>query len=238
MAGPGQNVRVSNATSDTQALTEALIVDGTQAADPTISPDGRWVAWTTSSAGHDGQRVSDLALAPVAAAAAPVRLTDGTADIRLPRWSPDSAWLFYVADEELRRLQVTTAGAGGKAETVLTWRGELAAVVPLAGGRLVAVVAGDEQTDDDERRRAAGDDAMVWSERAERQHWRWHRLRLLDLDSGGYGRPRPRRPARGRPRPAPRRRAAGGAELGVPGVRAGRLQQSPARRPCDRRRRR
>ena len=25
---------------------------------------------------------------------------------------------------------------------------------------------------------------MVWSERAVRQHWLWHRLRLLDLASG------------------------------------------------------
>ena len=175
---------MSNATSGAEALTAALIVDGAQAAEPTISPDGRWVAWTTSSAGDDRQRVSDLWLAPVRAAATPLRLTDGTAEIRLPRWSPDSAWLFHLADEELRRLQVTPAGPHGKAETVLAWRGEVSAIVPLAGGRLVAVVAGDEQTDEDERRRADGDDVMVWSERAERQHWRWHRLRLLDLESG------------------------------------------------------
>jgi dipeptidyl aminopeptidase/acylaminoacyl peptidase len=68
--------------------------------------------------------------------------------------------------------------------TVLRWRGEISAVAPLVGGRLIAVVAGDELTDDDERRRAEHDDAMAWSERAVRQHWRWHRLRLLDLKSG------------------------------------------------------
>ena len=67
---------------------------------------------------------------------------------------------------------------------MLRWRGEISGLAPLAGGRLVAVVAGDELTDDDERRQAEGDDAMAWSERAVRQHWLWHRLRLLDLASG------------------------------------------------------
>jgi hypothetical protein len=62
----------------------------------------------------------------------------------------------------------------------LTWW----ALVSLAGGRLVALVAGDEQTDDDKTRQAEQDDAMVWSECAVRQHWLWHRLRLLDLASG------------------------------------------------------
>jgi dipeptidyl aminopeptidase/acylaminoacyl peptidase len=166
------------------ALTANLIVDGDQAADPVISPDGRWVAWTTSAASRRERRVSDLWLAPVGQGAAPVRLTDGSVRARLPRWSPDSAWLFYVADEEVRRLRVTAGGPAGDAGTVLRWGGEISVLAPLAGGRLVAVVAGDELTDDDERRRAEGDDAMAWSERAVRQHWLWRRLRLLDLASG------------------------------------------------------
>jgi dienelactone hydrolase len=103
---------------------------------------------------------------------------------RLPCWSLDSAWLFYVAGEELRRLRITADGPAGVAEPVLRWGGEISGLVPLAGGQLVAVVAGDELTEDDERRQAEGGDAMVWSERAVRQHWLWHRLRLLDLASG------------------------------------------------------
>jgi hypothetical protein len=83
----------------------------------------------------------------------------------------------------------------------------------------VALVAGDEQTDDDKIRQAEHDDAVVWSERAVRQHWRWHRLPLLDLASGelsvvaGLG-----RAARDRRGAATGRRAARGGELGVPGV--------------------
>jgi dipeptidyl aminopeptidase/acylaminoacyl peptidase len=170
--------------SEAAALTADLIVDGTQAASPVVSPDGRWVAWTTSRAVERGRRVSELWLAPVGGSAAPARLTDGSVPARLPRWSPDSAWLFYVAGEELRRLRITADEPAGVAEPVLRWGGEISGVVPLAGGRLVAVLAGDELTKDDERHQAEGDDAMVWSARAERQHWLWRRLRLLDLASG------------------------------------------------------
>lgn len=175
---------MSELTEVAAALTANLIVDGTRAADPVVSPDGRWVAWTTSRAGDPEQRFSELQLAPAGASAVPARLTDGSVPARLPRWSPDSAWLFYVAGEELRRLRITAEGSAGVAELVLRWRGEIAGLVPLAGGQLVAVVAGDELTEDDERRQAEGDDAMVWSERAVRQHWLWRRLRLLDLASG------------------------------------------------------
>jgi dipeptidyl aminopeptidase/acylaminoacyl peptidase len=165
-------------------LTAGLIVDGAEAADPVISPDGCWVAWTTSSAGGRDRRVSELWVAPVGESAAPVRLTDGGAGVRLPRWSLDSAWLFYVVAGELRRLRITVDGPAGDVGTVLRWRGEISGLVPLVGGRLMAVVAGDELTDGDERRQAERDDAMAWSERAVRQHWLWHRLRLLDLASG------------------------------------------------------
>ena len=175
-------------------LTAGLIVDGAAAADPAISPDGRWTAWTTSSGGPSGRRVSELWVAPVGDRETRVRLTAGGAPARLPRWSRDSDWLFYVTDGEVRRLRVGVGasgggpggGPGGDPETVLRWRGEISGLVPLDGGRLVAVLAGDERTDDDERRQAEQDDAVAWSERMVRQHWTWHRLRLLDLASGEF----------------------------------------------------
>jgi len=118
---------VSEVSEVAGALTAALIVDGARAADPVISPDGRWVAWATSSAGGPGAQVSKLWLAPVGQTAAPVRVTGGSA--RLPRWSPDSSWLFYVADEELRRLRINADGLAGDAETVLRWRGEISGLI-------------------------------------------------------------------------------------------------------------
>ena len=180
----GHHLRVSERVDAGPALTADLIVDGRRAADPVLSPDGRWVAWTTSRTGGRERPAGELWLAPVVEDAVPTRLAGGSPPPRLLCWSLDSAWLFHVAGQELRRLQVTADGARAAAEPVLRWRGETSGVVPLAGGQLVAVVAGDELTGDDERRRAGGGDAMVWSERAVRQHWLWHRLRLLDLASG------------------------------------------------------
>jgi dipeptidyl aminopeptidase/acylaminoacyl peptidase len=179
-----QNGRVTDATEVPRPLTAALIVDGAQAVGPVISPDGRWVAWRTSTgAAGRATRIVELWLAPVGDRAAPVRLTDGSKPVQLPRWSPDSAWLFYLADGELRRFRVTGEGAAAGNEAVLRWQGEISGLLPLAGGQQIALIAADERTDDDERRLAAGDDALVWSERAQRQHWTWHRLRLLDLAS-------------------------------------------------------
>ncbi len=175
---------MSELTEVAAGLTAALLVDGCQAADPVLSPDGRWVAWATSRMDARTQPVSELWLAPVGGSAVPAPLADGSVPARLPRWSVDSSWLFYVEGEELRRLRITADGPAGAAGAVLRWRGEISGFLPLAGGQLVAVVAGDELTEDDERRRAAGGDAMVWSERGVRQHWLWHRLRLLDLASG------------------------------------------------------
>jgi dipeptidyl aminopeptidase/acylaminoacyl peptidase len=172
---------MSELSTSVVALTADLITGGARAASPAISPDGRQVAWTAVQPG-ERDKASELWLARAGASAGPVRLADGLA--RLPRWSPDSAWLFYVAGGEVRRLRVTAGQPAGIAERVLRWGGEISGLLPLAGERLVAVVASDEYTEQDERRQAEGDDAMVWSERAVRQHWRWHRLRLLDLASG------------------------------------------------------
>jgi dipeptidyl aminopeptidase/acylaminoacyl peptidase len=217
---------VAQAKQAATALTADLIVSGSPAADPVISPDGKWVAWTASPAATREQRVSELWLAPADGSASPVRVTDGSmpdrsmtdgsmtdgsmtdssARARLPRWSRDSGWLFYVAGEGIRRLRVTDDGptadrptadgeaadettADGEAaggEIVLRWTGEISVLAPLAGGRFAAVAAGDERTGDDKRRETEGDDVMAWSERHVRQHWLWHRLRLLDLVSGEF----------------------------------------------------
>src|SRR5260370_42564628 len=84
----GQNVRVSEISEAAGTLTSALIVDGAEAADPAISPDGRWGAWTTSSGSEPGAQGGELWLGPVGKTRAPGRRTGGRCG-RPPR-APDS----------------------------------------------------------------------------------------------------------------------------------------------------
>src|SRR5260370_34754584 len=76
----GQNVRVSEISEAAGTLTSALIVDGAEAADPAISPDGRWVAWATSSASEPGAQGSELWLGPGGQGGAPGRVTGGSVE--------------------------------------------------------------------------------------------------------------------------------------------------------------
>jgi dipeptidyl aminopeptidase/acylaminoacyl peptidase len=154
-------------TEAAPALTPELLVDSAVPAEPAISPDGRLVAYAVSTVGVRERRLGALWVAATNASSPPVRLTDGTAWDRAPRWAPDSASLFFLSDRKLRRIR-----PDGTAADVLIGRpGEIFDHLPLADGRTVAVIADD---DPDER-----DDVIVWGEGA-----RGHRLRLLDLDSG------------------------------------------------------
>jgi Tol biopolymer transport system component len=74
----------SVASGQPTVLTADLILDGTEAHDPVISPDGRWVAWTTSRAGN-GDEDRELWLAPVGGNPVPFRLADSSVRARLPR---------------------------------------------------------------------------------------------------------------------------------------------------------
>ncbi|MFZ0191028.1 MAG: prolyl oligopeptidase family serine peptidase [Streptosporangiaceae bacterium] len=87
--------------------------------------------------------------------------------------------MFFLSDRtgspQLHRIRL----AGGEAEVLTDWHGEISDARPLADARLVAVVATDEPTEEDKRRRAERDDAIVWGEQV-----RCGRLRVLDLATG------------------------------------------------------
>jgi dipeptidyl aminopeptidase/acylaminoacyl peptidase len=160
---------------DRELLTAELVVDGAVPREPTLSPDGRWVAYVVAPAGRLGERnLSALWVAAANGSSPPRRLTAGTADDSGPRWAPDSVTLFFMSDRtgapQLHRIRVD----GGEAEALTDWHGDVYDFCPLADGR-IAVVAADEPTEEDERRRTERDDPIVWGEQRGRG-----RLRLLD----------------------------------------------------------
>jgi dipeptidyl aminopeptidase/acylaminoacyl peptidase len=63
--------------------------------DPALSPDGRWAAYTLTTAVLEANRTtSDVWIAPVGGGE-PRRLTSSPAHDRTPRWSPDGTWILF-----------------------------------------------------------------------------------------------------------------------------------------------
>src|SRR5437588_8336300 len=64
-------------------------------ADPQISPDGQWVAYTVTEVDKaDNTTQSDIWLVPLAGGE-PRRLAASPKQDRHPRWSPDSRWVVF-----------------------------------------------------------------------------------------------------------------------------------------------
>jgi dipeptidyl aminopeptidase/acylaminoacyl peptidase len=163
-------------------LTAELIVDGRVPREPVPAPDGRSVCYVVAPASQAGEHLdTELWLAGTDAAGTARRVAGGAATVSRPRWSADSATLFFLSDEgdrgtaQVHRLDL----AGGVPTAVTAWRGGIADHLPLADPDLVALLAGDEPTDEDARRARDRDDAVVAGEREPR-----NRLRLLDLRTG------------------------------------------------------
>lgn len=160
----------------TRTLTAEMLVDNARPVLPTVSPDGRQVAYLVSEMGADRRRYTELWLAAADASSEPVRLMTGLRRTSALRWTAKSDSLLYISGGQIHRISLGTSGS--EAESLTTWRGGISDQLPLSDGLTVAVVAEDEPTEEDERRRKEGDDAMVWG-----QHEPFGRLRLLDLGS-------------------------------------------------------
>ncbi|WP_112138712.1 S9 family peptidase [Glycomyces dulcitolivorans] len=120
-----------------------------------LSPDGRWVAYTVKTVARG---VEELWLAAADGSVAPRKLTEGAE----PRWSPDSATVYFLRDGRLCRF------ADGESETLTAWGGAVSGHLPLS--EAVVFLAEDE---------TAVEGVRVWSE-----NLRPTRLRALDLESG------------------------------------------------------
>lgn len=137
-------------SEDASELTAELVVDGAVPSQPVISPDGCWVAYVVAAVGRRAERrICALWLAAADGSSSPGKLTAGMAADFGPRWAPDSASVFFLSDRtgspQLHRIRL----AGGEAEVLTDWHGEISDARPLADARLVAVVATDEPTEED-----------------------------------------------------------------------------------------
>ncbi|WP_410656363.1 prolyl oligopeptidase family serine peptidase [Amycolatopsis sp. lyj-112] len=136
-------------------LTAEMIVDSRVPAAPALAPDGRRVAYQVSTV---AQGTPEIWLADVDGAEKPRKLAEGSS----PKWSPDSATLYFLSDGRLFRH------AEGEPELVIGWGSEITGYLPLR--EQVVFIAEDE---------VPVPAIRVWSESA-----RPARLRILDLRTG------------------------------------------------------
>lgn len=88
-------------------------------ADPQPSPDGRWVAYTTTAVDKTENRTdSDIWLVP-SEGGKPRRLTNGPKHDRHPRWSPDGKWIAFESNRS-GEFQIYVIGVEGGEATKLT----------------------------------------------------------------------------------------------------------------------
>ena len=166
------------------SLTGEHIVDGRTPRAPALAPDGRLICYVLTPTSRTGDHLDTelwLAGTDTTTDTAPRRLTTGTATESQPRWSPDSAAVFFLSDQahrgtpQLHRFTV----ADGTVTALTSWRAGLTGHLPLADPALVALLAEPEPTEQDARRARDRDDAIVVGEHEARA-----RLRLLDLRTG------------------------------------------------------
>jgi dipeptidyl aminopeptidase/acylaminoacyl peptidase len=138
-------------------LTAEQIVDSRVPSAPALSPDGRWVAYQVTTI---AKGVAEIWLAATDGSEKPRKLTEGSS----PKWSPDSATLYFLREGRLHRYE------DGEPEAMTAWRSEISGFLPLS--EQVVFIAEDE---------APAAAIRVWSESARPARLRSFGLRTKEI---------------------------------------------------------
>ncbi len=121
-----------------------------QVADPQISPDGQWVAYTVSAADTAEDKIdSDVWMASWDGVRN-VRLTSSPAGEHAPRWSPDGRYLAFLSDRDDKREvdQVWLLDrTGGEANRVTDFPGGVSDYTWSPDSKRLALIAADPDPD-------------------------------------------------------------------------------------------
>jgi dipeptidyl aminopeptidase/acylaminoacyl peptidase len=135
------------ADSPRRALTAADINGIQDLADPQISPDGRWVAYTVRSANLDkDKRVTHVWMTSWDGQRS-VQLTNSQDSEHAPRWSPDGQYLSFLSarggEDEPEQLWLMNR-SGGEARVVTAFKGDVLDYEWSPDGRRIALIVMDE----------------------------------------------------------------------------------------------
>lgn len=101
-----------------------LAADETNCMQPSVSPDGKWVAYARGALidlirkGYRGSANFDIFIAPADGSSAPRRLTDSDKNDMWPAWSADSKSVFFSSEREGLATVWKQPLEGGKAEAL------------------------------------------------------------------------------------------------------------------------
>ena len=115
-----------------------------EVADPQVSPDGAWVAFTVTHFDRKAdEQDTDIHMAPFGGGAA-LRLTASRKAETRPRWSPDGRYLAFLSCRQSRKTQVWLMDRrGGEAARLTSYAGGVSDLAWSADGRKLALVVKD-----------------------------------------------------------------------------------------------
>lgn len=173
------------AAAAAQPIRPQDIMGLTDASDPQMSPDGKWVAYVvTPTLSTQRPSRSAIWIAPVDRSAQPRRLTSGTQIESGPRWSPDGREIAFLSNQTptaglaARQLWIAPVD-GAPARRVTASVTEVRGFSRTNDGKAFAYVAADPKTDQQKADIAAKRDQTVIDDKVD-----LGRLWLLDAAGG------------------------------------------------------
>lgn len=120
-------------------------------ADPRVSPDGLWVAYTVRSLdAKEDAADSDVYIAPLQGGEA-LRLTSSKKPETSPRFSPDGKWIAFLSAREGKKTQVwLISRQGGEAVRLTDYKANVSSLAWSPDSARLALVVSDVDPDDAE----------------------------------------------------------------------------------------
>jgi dipeptidyl aminopeptidase/acylaminoacyl peptidase len=127
-------------------------------ADPQVSPDGLWVAYTVRTLDPKADSTNtDLYMVPFAGGPA-VQLTASPKAESRPRFSPDGRYLAFLSGRDGKKNQVWLLDRrGGEAVKLTSYKADVSDLAWSPDGKRLALVVGDVDPDDEDEEKAEGD---------------------------------------------------------------------------------
>ena len=116
-------------------------------ADPQVSPDGAWVAYTVARADSIEDKQPGAVWMTSWDGTRTLRLTNSPQGESAPHWSPDGRWLAFLSSREDEHTQLWLLDrAGGEGRKLTSFGGDVEDYVWAPDGKRLAVVVGDADT--------------------------------------------------------------------------------------------